>query len=104
MHVGIVFILVVCLVLSLVELFDRWDHTIQTGNDTEYTLVILRCAWEWRIRLRVSFRIRTASFLQELFSLPASRNLSFPCHAVSLYCFLMRQSPSSSTTYLRNLR
>src|SRR5216684_5860278 len=40
-HVGIVFILVVCLVCPLVELFDRWDHTIQTGNATEYTLVIL---------------------------------------------------------------
>ncbi len=40
-HVGIVFILVVCLVCPLVELFDHWDHTIQTGNDTEYTLVIL---------------------------------------------------------------
>src|SRR5438034_11519587 len=41
LHVGIVFILVVCLVCPLVELFDHWDHTIQTGNDTEYTLVIL---------------------------------------------------------------
>ena len=41
LHVGIVFILVVCLVCPLVELFDLWDHTIQTGNDTEYTLVIL---------------------------------------------------------------
>lgn len=40
-HAGIVFILVVCLVCPLVELFDHWDHTIQTGNDTEYTLVIL---------------------------------------------------------------
>jgi hypothetical protein len=39
--VGIVFILVVCLVCPLVELFDQWDHTLQTGNDTEYTLVIL---------------------------------------------------------------
>lgn len=41
LHVGIVFVLVVCLVCPLVELFDHWDHTIQTGNDTEYTLVIL---------------------------------------------------------------
>ena len=41
LHVGIVFILVVCLVCPLVELFDHWDHTIQTGNDTEYTLVVL---------------------------------------------------------------
>jgi len=22
-------------------MFDTWDHTIQTGNDTEYTLVLL---------------------------------------------------------------
>ena len=41
MHVGIVLILVVCLVCPLVEMFDRWDHTVQTGNDTEYTLVLL---------------------------------------------------------------
>ena len=41
LHAGIVFILVVCLVCPLVELFDHWDDTLQTGNDTEYTLVIL---------------------------------------------------------------
>lgn len=41
LHVGIVFILVVCLVCPLVELFDSWDHTLQTGNDSEYTLVLL---------------------------------------------------------------
>jgi predicted Kef-type K+ transport protein len=34
-------ILVTCLVCPLVELFDNWDHTVQTGNDTEYTLVVL---------------------------------------------------------------
>jgi hypothetical protein len=34
-------ILVVCLVCPLSELFDQWDHTLQTGNDSEYTLVIL---------------------------------------------------------------
>lgn len=33
--------LVVCLVCPLSELFDQWDHTLQTGNDSEYTLVIL---------------------------------------------------------------
>jgi hypothetical protein len=33
--------LVTCLVCPLVELFDNWDHTIQTGNDTEYALVVL---------------------------------------------------------------
>jgi hypothetical protein len=33
--------LVTCLVCPLIELFDNWDHTIQTGNDTEYALVVL---------------------------------------------------------------
>jgi len=22
-------------------MFDHWDHTLQTGNDTEYTLVVI---------------------------------------------------------------
>jgi hypothetical protein len=34
-------ILVTCLVCPFVEMFDHWDHTIQTGNDTEYALVVL---------------------------------------------------------------
>jgi hypothetical protein len=34
-------VLVICFVCPLVELFDGWDHTLQTGNDTEYTLVVL---------------------------------------------------------------
>jgi len=34
-------ILLTCLVCPLVEMFDHWDHTCQTGNDTEYALVVL---------------------------------------------------------------
>lgn len=34
-------VLATCLVCPLVEMFDHWDHTLQTGNDTEYALVIL---------------------------------------------------------------
>jgi hypothetical protein len=34
-------LLITCLVCPLVEMFDRWDHTIQTGNDSEYALVLL---------------------------------------------------------------
>src|ERR1700704_2968860 len=30
-----------CLICPIVETFDTWDHTIQTGNDTEYGLVVL---------------------------------------------------------------
>lgn len=31
----------VCIVCPVIELFDYWDHTLQTGNDTEYTFVVL---------------------------------------------------------------
>ena len=34
-------VLLTCLVCPLVESFDHWDHTLQTGNDTEYALVVL---------------------------------------------------------------
>jgi len=34
-------ILAVCLVCQVAEIFDQWDHTLQTGNDTEYTFVVL---------------------------------------------------------------
>jgi hypothetical protein len=34
-------ILLICLVCPVLEMFDRWDHTAQTGNDTEYTFVVL---------------------------------------------------------------
>src|SRR5712692_10723735 len=37
----ITLVLITCLVCPLVETFDNWDHTIQTGNDTEYPLVVL---------------------------------------------------------------
>jgi hypothetical protein len=34
-------VLAVCLAGQVAEVFDQWDHTLQTGNDTEYTLVVL---------------------------------------------------------------
>ena len=34
-------VLAICLVCPLVDMFDYWDHAAQTGNDTEYTFVIL---------------------------------------------------------------
>lgn len=37
--IGIV--LLTCVVCPVLELFDRWDHTAQTGNDTEYNFVLL---------------------------------------------------------------
>ncbi len=40
-HVVIAIVLLTCLACPLVEMFDHWDHTLQTGNDTEYALVAL---------------------------------------------------------------
>ena len=36
-----VLVLLTVLVCPLVEMFDHWDHTVQTGSDTEYTFVVL---------------------------------------------------------------
>ena len=33
--------LAICVVCPLVDLFDQWDHAMQTGHDTEYPLMIL---------------------------------------------------------------
>src|SRR5258707_4931369 len=40
-HIVIAIVLLTCLMSPLVELFDKWDHTMQTGSDTEYALVVL---------------------------------------------------------------
>jgi hypothetical protein len=40
-HILVTAVLVICLVCPILEMFDNWDHTLQTGNDTEYTFVLL---------------------------------------------------------------
>ncbi len=34
-------VLLICLVCPLLETCDRWDHTLRTGQDSEYTFVVL---------------------------------------------------------------
>jgi hypothetical protein len=34
-------LLTVCVGAPIVEMFDRWDHTLQDGNDTESNLVVV---------------------------------------------------------------
>jgi hypothetical protein len=36
-----ILVLMICLICPVLEMFDQWDHTVQTGNDTEYTFVVL---------------------------------------------------------------
>ena len=38
---GAFLLLVVCLCGHIAETFDFWDHTLQTGNEIEYGLVIV---------------------------------------------------------------
>jgi hypothetical protein len=40
-HVIIAIVLLTCVACPVLELFDRWDHTVQTGNDTEYNFVVV---------------------------------------------------------------
>ncbi len=40
-HVTAAVVLLICLVCPLIDAFDGWDHALQTGNDTEYTFVVL---------------------------------------------------------------
>jgi hypothetical protein len=40
-HAVVTLVLAISLVCPLVEMFDHWDHTIQTGNDTESALAVL---------------------------------------------------------------
>ncbi len=34
-------ILAICIGAPILEMFDRWDHTLQDGNDTESNLVVV---------------------------------------------------------------
>ena len=38
-HVFVVAVLMICVCAHIAELFDTWDHTLQTGNDVESILV-----------------------------------------------------------------
>ena len=38
---GAFLLLLVCLCGPIAETFDFWDHTLQTGNDIEYSLVMV---------------------------------------------------------------
>lgn len=79
-------ILAICLVCHAAELFDQWDHTLQTGNDTEYTFVVLAlCAGvayslKWFVPQIALQNAREAAssrpFLRP--ALLALRQLSFP--------------------------
>jgi hypothetical protein len=40
-QIVVTLVLLICFVCPLAELFDYWDDSVLTGNDTEYGLVVL---------------------------------------------------------------
>ena len=40
-RLAVALVLLTCLVCPVLEMFDQWDHTLRTGQDTEYTFVVL---------------------------------------------------------------
>jgi hypothetical protein len=95
-------ILVTCLVCPLVELFDNWDHTVQTGNDTEYALVVLAlCVGVAYSFARFIFKSALLGFVaKSLFTSFAQKSFfSAPSSFTSLL-FDATSSPPPTTAYL----
>jgi urea transporter len=79
--------LLTCLICPLAETFDYWDHTIQTGNDTEYALVILALgvgvAYSFS---RLTFESTLLGFVKGVFVSCAQQPfLSAPCGFTLLF-------------------
>ena len=56
--------LLVCLICPILEVFDTWDPPIQTGNDTEYTLVVVAlCVGATYLFVRSILESRRADFV-----------------------------------------
>ena len=93
-------ILVTCLVCPLIDLFDNWDHTIQTGNDTEYALVVLAlCVGVAYSFARFIFKSALLGFVVKSVSASYAQKSSFfaPCG----FTLLLFDSTSSPPLPLR---
>jgi hypothetical protein len=92
--------LLTCLICPLVETFDTWDHAIQTGNDTEYALVVLAlCVGVAYSFARFVFKSPLLGFLaRSVFaSCPQKSFFSEPCS----FAFLLFDATSPPLLPLR---
>ena len=94
-HLVIAIVLITCLVCPLVEIFDHWDHTLQTGNDTEYALVALAlCVGVAYSFARFIFNSALLGFVaKSVFASYAQKSLSTPC-SFTLLLFDATSPPS----------
>src|SRR5262249_26694518 len=88
--------LLICFVCPILETFDTWDHTMQTGNDTEYILVVLA--------LCVGVAYSFARFIFKLGRLAAKTLFNFCQSSLSTlaeYCLLPLDATSPPALPLR---
>src|SRR6267378_805937 len=91
-HIVIAIVVFTCLMCPLVEMFDNWDHTLQTGNDTEYALVALAlCVGVAYSFARFIFNSALLGFVAK--SVFASYSLPTPC-SFTLLLFDATSPPS----------
>src|SRR6266478_2801262 len=81
-RITVTLVLLTCLVCPLLETFDTWDHTVQTGNDTEYALVVLAlCVGAAYSLVRFTLKPALLGFLGKNIFGPSGQKafLSTPC-------------------------
>jgi len=81
-------LLATCLVCPLIEMFDHWDHTVQTGNDSEYTLVVLALC------VGAAY-----SFARFIVTCPVARCLARPLCSASAQIFFLSSELGSSSLF-----
>jgi hypothetical protein len=84
---AVMIVLFTCVVCPVLETFDHWDHTLQTGNDTEYTLVLLSlCVGAVYALARLIVRLGSglSSIIAELCSPSIRGSLLFLIHPIGL--------------------
>jgi hypothetical protein len=88
-------VLLTCLICPLVEMFDNWDHTIQTGNDTEYALVVLAlCVGVAYSFARFVFKSALLAFVaNSLFASRAQKSLFIGASSFALPLFDVTSPP-----------
>jgi hypothetical protein len=77
--------LLTCLVCPVLETIDSWDPPIQTGNDTEYALVVLAlCVGSAYLFARFFLDSPLLSFLAKRVPASGARRPSFPARYFTL--------------------
>jgi hypothetical protein len=99
-YVIVAIVLVACVVCPVLELFDHWDHTLQTGNDTEYAFVVLAlCIGVAFVLARLGISVRRCSLARRLVSIPCAADPS--ARALSLISQVLSSSSDPPVVSLR---